>query len=196
MIYRFLLLSDEVEDFKSEIKIDADATFFDFHKTIMQCSEFEKAEMTSFFMCDDDWRRKQEINLVEMDTDSDVDSHVMEEEVLSDWLDEEKQKMMFVFDYLNDRGFYIELSEIILGKNLPKPNCKKLGNSPTQYLKQEDVEASKPMSIPTPIIDTDEEFYGDDDFDLDEIDADGFQGLDDEDLEENDLEISEDVDLI
>lgn len=30
MIFKFLILSDEVDDFKREIKIDADATFMDF----------------------------------------------------------------------------------------------------------------------------------------------------------------------
>ena len=196
MIYRFLLVSDEVDNFRREIKIDADATFFDFHKIIMNCNEYEEAEMTSFFICDEEWRRKQEITLVEMETDSDVDSYVMEEEVLSDWLDEEKQKLMFVFDYFNDRGFYIELAEMILGKSLSKPSCKKQGVAPVQFLKEVDVEGSKPMSTPTPIIDSDDEFYGDDDYDLDELDAKGFEGLDDVEPDDSDLEFIDYTDLI
>ena len=196
MIYRFLLVSDELDNFRREIKIDADATFFDFHKAIMSCCEYEEGEMTSFFMCDEEWRRKQEITLVEMETDSDIDSYVMEEEVLSDWLDEEKQKMMFVFDYFNDRGFYIELAEMILGKYLSKPTCKKQGDAPTQILKEADINDSKPMSTPTPIIDSDDEFYGDDDYDLDELDAEGFEGLDDVEPDDSDLEFPEDTELI
>lgn len=199
MIYRFLLVSDEVNNYKSEIKIDADDTFLDLHKIIMECNGYDKVEMTSFFMCNDEWRRNQEITLVEKDTDSDVDSYEMEDEVLMDWLDEENQKLMFVFDYYNDRGFYIELAEIILGKNLSKPTYRKQGDAPSQFLKEEEVEASKPMSIPTPLIESDEEFYGDEDFDMDEIDVDGFDGLDAidaEDAEDNDLEMPEEIDLI
>lgn len=196
MIYRFLLVSDEVNDFRREIKIDADATFFELHQTIMNCVEYVEVEMTSFFLCDEEWRRKQEITLVEMETDSDVDSYVMEEEVLSDWLDDEKLKLMFVFDYFNDRGFYIELAEMILGKSLSKPSCKKQGDPPTQFLKEEEVEDSKPMSTPTPIIDSDDDFYGNDDFDLDELDAEGFEGLDDVEPDDSDLDIPDDIELI
>lgn len=195
MIYRFLLASDEVESFKIEIKIDADDTFFDFHKIIMKCIEFDEVEMSSFIMCDEDWRRKQEITLVEVETDSDVDSFVMEEETLSDWFDEEKEKLMFIFDYYNDRGLYIELAEIIFGKNLSKPTCRKEGNSPIQFPVEEKVETKKTNVIQTPIIDTDDDFYGDEDYNLDEIDADGFEGLDDV-IDDIDLEIPEDTELI
>jgi hypothetical protein len=99
---------------------------------------------------------------------------------------------MFVFDYSNDRGFYIELAEMILGKNQPKPTCNKQGDAPSQFLKKEDVEDSKPMSTPTPLIDLDDDFYDNDGFDLDEIDVDGFEGLDDIEPDDSDLEFPED----
>mgnify|MGYP007005626779 CR=1 FL=1 len=35
MVFRFLILSDEVNDFKREIKIDSDDTFFDLYKAII-----------------------------------------------------------------------------------------------------------------------------------------------------------------
>ena len=141
-----------------------------------------------------------------MDTDSDVDSYVMEEETLSDWLDEEKQRLIFVFDYFGDRGFYMELSEMILGKNLSKPVCtKKSGNAPAQFLKQEEIEPIKPRIITNAanllddeddyLLDDedDETFYGDDDFNPDELDVDGFEGVDGADP---DLNISEDPELM
>lgn len=200
MIYRFLLASDESLGFRGEIKIDADDTFLVFHESIMKCVEFDNVEMTSFVMCDDDWRRKQEITLAEVETDSDVDSFVMEEEVLSDWFDDEKEKLMFIFDYYNERGFYIELAEIIFGKNLSKPTCRKQGEPPVQFLKEEKIETPKTNTTQTPIIDTDDEFYGDEDYDLDldEIDVDGFEGLDDDidDIDDIDLEIPEDTELL
>ena len=36
MVFRFLILSDEVDDFKREIKIDAEATFLDLHDAILE----------------------------------------------------------------------------------------------------------------------------------------------------------------
>jgi hypothetical protein len=35
MLFRFLILSDEVDDFKREIKIDSEATFLDLHNAIL-----------------------------------------------------------------------------------------------------------------------------------------------------------------
>ncbi len=206
MIFKFLLLSDEVENYKREIQIDGDDTFHDLHKVIMECSGYGETEMTSFFMCNEWWKRKQEITLIEMDTDSDVDSYVMEEETLSDWLDEEKQRLIFIFDYFGDRGFYMELSEMILGKNLSKAICsKKSGDAPVQFLKEEEVEPIKPRLITNAIPSLDDEdddilddeddetFYGDDDFNPDELDMDGFEGVDGADA---DLNIPEDSELI
>lgn len=185
MIFKFLILSDEVDNFKREIKIDADDTFFDFYRAILDCTGFSDKEMASFFITDDKWRKKQEITLVEMDTYSDEDAYTMEECVLNDYLEDEKQKLMFVFDYLTERALFIELSEIITGKSLKSAVCTlSVGEAPVQTV---DVEETKTV-IST--IDTGETFYGDENFDPDELDAEGFEGLEDAppvDLDEGDL---------
>lgn len=173
MIFRFLILSDEVENFKREIKIDSDATFLDFYNVIVDSTGFSHEEMASFFICDDRWRKQQEITLVEMDTYSDEDAHIMEETVLSDLLEDEKQKLMFVFDYLTERALYIELSEIIPGKSLARPVCSlSVGEAPSQTMDFNDLKTE------TAAIETGETFYGDEEFDMDELDKEGFDGLD------------------
>lgn len=172
MIFRFLLLSDEVEDFKREIQIDANATFFDLHKAILKSVDYKDGEMTSFFLCDDDWEREQEITLVEMDTSPEEDSYTMEASVLNDFLEDERQKLMYVFDYMTERAFFMELREIIPGKDLSEAVCtKSIGLPPSQFVDFESVETSAAT------IDTGENFYGDEGYDIDELDADGFEGL-------------------
>lgn len=174
MIFRFLILSDEVEDFKREIQIDGDATFLDLHQAIIDCTAFDPKEMASFFLCDDDWRRKKEIALIEMDTDSDEDAYIMETCVLSDDLEDEKQKLMLMFDFLTERSLFLELSEIITGKHLKKAVCTfSEGEAPTQFLAVEEV---KPETTTTA---SDESFYGDSDFNPDELDKSGYDGVDD-----------------
>jgi len=93
MIYRFLILSDEVDDFKREIKIDADNTFYDLYEAIIQCTGYSEKEMASFFLCDDNWRREKEITLVEMNTDFDEDSYIMKDCVLSDFWKTKNKKL-------------------------------------------------------------------------------------------------------
>ncbi|GHV14234.1 hypothetical protein FACS1894179_02530 [Bacteroidia bacterium] len=174
MIFRFLLLSDEVEDFKREIQISADATFLDLHKAILKSVDYKEGEMTSFFICSDDWEKEQEITLVEMDTSSDEDSYTMDVSVLNDFLEDERQKLMYVFDYLTERAFFMELREIITGKDIDEAVCtKSIGNPPAQTVDFDTVAASSTA------LDTGENFYGDEGYDLDELDAEGFDGLDD-----------------
>ena len=77
MIYRFTLISDEAEGFLREIQIDPEATFYDFHEAIIKSVGYTDDQITSFFVCDDDWEKEKEITLEEMDDNPEVDSWVM-----------------------------------------------------------------------------------------------------------------------
>ena len=48
MVYRFTLISDEVDDFIREIKIDSEATFHDFHEAILKAAGYKNDQLTSF----------------------------------------------------------------------------------------------------------------------------------------------------
>ena len=52
MIYNFRIVSDEVDNFKREIQIDADATFLDLRNAICDSVGYDKTQFSSFFMCD------------------------------------------------------------------------------------------------------------------------------------------------
>jgi hypothetical protein len=164
MIYRFLLLSDEVDDFKREIQISPQATFLDFHKAILKATGFDNQQIYSFFICNDDWNKRIEITLFEMDTSSEEDSYVMEDVTLEEFLEEEHQKLLYVFDQLSERLFFIELREIITGKDISAPKCtKSVGEPPVQLVNFD--EMTKDIKL-----DLDENFYGDEDFDDEELD--------------------------
>lgn len=174
MVYRFLLLSDEIDDFRREIIIDSESTFLELNNAILDSVGYAKDQMTSFFICEDDWSKKTEITLLEMDTSSEVDNYIMADTVLGDLLEDEKEKLLFVFDYFTERAFFMELTEIITGKNLDKPECtRSVGNPPEQVVAFDDIETLNATSAGL-----DENFFGDEDFDLDELDRDGFDGLD------------------
>ena len=135
MVYKFILLSDEVDDFVREIHIDSEATFLDLHDIILKSVGYNNDQPTSFFVCDEDWEKETEITQVEMDTASDVDSYIMEDTKLEEFMDDEGQKLMFVFDYLNERSFFMELKSIITNKELDEAVCKvSKGKAPVQVL--------------------------------------------------------------
>ena len=169
MIYRFTIIYDDVEDFVREIQIDPEATFFDLHEAILKAANYTNDQMTSFFICDDDWEKEKEITLEEMDNNPEMDSWIMKETRLNELIEDEKQKLLYVFDYMTERCFFIELSEIITGKEIKGAKCtKKSGEAPKQTVDFEEMAAGGGS------LDLDENFYGDQDFDMEDFDAEGF----------------------
>lgn len=177
MVYKFRILSDEVDNFTREIAISSEATFLDFHNALLDSVGYSKDQMTSFFICNDEWEKGAEITLIEMDSSPEVDSWIMESTKLSELLEDEGQKLLFVFDYLTERAFFIELYQFVPGKDLDKATCLlSEGDAPEQLLEMDDLSILDTTSK----INLDDDFYGDQEFDLDELDADGFTGLNDD----------------
>ena len=135
MVYKFRLLSDEVDNFRRDIEIDSEATFHELHKAILDSVNYPDDQMTSFFICNDRWVKELEITLEDMGGMSEDESYVMAETVIGDIIEEEKQKLVYVFDPLGDRMFYMELSKIEFGKDVDQATCtKSAGDAPAQLL--------------------------------------------------------------
>ncbi|MCR5312613.1 MAG: plasmid pRiA4b ORF-3 family protein [Bacteroidaceae bacterium] len=178
MVYRFTIISDEVENFMREIKIDADAKFIELHKLILDSCGYKDDQMTSFTICEDGWEKGQEITLEKMDTDSDSDSYVMAETELSEFLEDEKQHLLYTFDPLADRCFFIELSEIETGKSLDKGKVtRKIGDAPQQSIDFDDMLARNPIPA-SEGRDIDDDYYSE-------------EGISDEDLDVEGLDITD-----
>ena len=181
MIFNFRIVSDEVDNFKREIQIDADATFLDLRNAICDAVGYDKNQMCSFFLCDNNWEKEREITLEDMGLDADQDVWLMEDTVLSDLIEDEGQKLLYVFDYMTDRAFFIEMKELIPGKNLKDPVCTlSLGHAPAQIVDIDEFDAkvdAKATAAVSSIDDLDADFYGESDFNPDEFDEEGFDEL-------------------
>lgn len=180
MTYKFTIVSDEVEDFVRIIEIDSEATFLDLNNAIIKSVGYDDREMTSFFTCSDDWEKEQEVTLIEMDSSSEYDNLVMESTRLEELLDDEKQKLLFVFDIISERAFFMELTEIITGKDLNKPICNASeGKAPIQIendFSLTSIQQSKTL-ITEQVSDSNKEFYGDKEYEDDEFAKGGFADL-------------------
>jgi len=169
MNYKFVLLSDEVDDFRRDILIDSDATFFELHEAILESVGYTKDQMTSFFICDEDWNKEKEITLVEMDTSSEEDNYVMDSVRLSDLVTEEKQKLLYIFEFLTERSFFMELREIITGKSQAKAECVfRKGNPPVQTTEFEAVDSRLTNRIAATNHHLGDDFYEEDEFGMDD----------------------------
>lgn len=177
MVYKFLIISDEVEDFKRVIKIDSDATFKELHDAILDSVGYTKDQITSFFICEDDWEKHTEVTLMDMGSDSDEDIWLMDSTPLSELVEDEGQRLMFTFDYLTDRSFFMELREIEFGEDLECAECvKSVGEPPVQTIDFDEIE--KKMAAQATLDDLDADFYGSDDYDISELDEERFGSYD------------------
>ena len=78
--------------------------------------------------------------------------------------------MIYVFDPLTERVFFIELSEIMYGKDIEKAVCtRKEGIAPQQTVDFDEMFAASGTNL-----DLDENFYADKDFDMEDCDPEGF----------------------
>lgn len=178
MVYRFILINDEVEDFLREIQIDAESSFLDFHHAILESVNFPDNQMTSFFLCEDNWEKTTEITLEDMDLSSEEDNYVMEKTPLNELVEDEQQKLVYVFDPLTERCFFIELVEIICGKDLIMPKCtQSKGKIPAQSVDLDDFTAKLDVHE-----DLGENFYGDESYNADDFDPEGFDIADESSL--------------
>ena len=139
MIYRLTIISNEEEDFVAEILIDPYDTFLTLHEKMLELCGYEDNQPTSFTICTPSWKKLQTITLLETDTAADEDAYVMEDTALNDFLEDEKQQLVYTFDPAARRHLYIELTEIITGKSMRGAEVtKRHGNPPAQTIEEED----------------------------------------------------------
>ena len=177
MVYKFCILSDEVDDFRREIEIDADATFLDLNKIMLKTCNYKSDLMTSFFICDQYWDKQQEITAVDMNDDPKAEPiPLMEKTHIVDMIPqaeaENKAKMLFLFDLMCERSLFMQVREVIEHKHMLTPEVVvNKGKAPKQEGNLDDMFQGLSDDV--------NGMYGDEDYDPDEIDAEGYQDLED-----------------
>lgn len=111
MIYRFRIILDTHEDVFRDIEIEANATLEDFHNAITQSFGFDGQEMASFYTSNDLWEEGEEISLFDV-SDEPGAVRVMGDTYLEDVVDEEKTRLLYVYDFLSMWTFMVELADI------------------------------------------------------------------------------------
>ncbi len=172
MIYKFNVYYEEDDKFLRQIEINSDATFLDFNNIILASVKYTNDQLTSFFHCMDNWDRLEEITVMEMFTNSDTDSYVMEKTYIDEFVQSKNDRLIFQFDNLADRYFLIKLIEILPGQTEAKIT-KSTGKAPEQTSMFDDA-----IIDSVPSMDLGSEFYGDSEFSDDEFDEESFTTLD------------------
>lgn len=174
MTLQFTLFSQEVEDFVLEIETDADATFADLQELILRTCKYVEHPRQCFMVCDEDWRVQQRVRMSDEGVPSDEDVYLMSRTALRDLVDEEGGHVAYRFDPEGKRHFLLEVTDCSFGNSVDESRVtRRHGVAPDQFLMEEE-----PVPVvPTPAPATDEvgEFYGDDGYEDEELDEEGFE---------------------
>jgi hypothetical protein len=123
MIYRFrvILDNDTDDDIFRDIEIYETNSLEEFHKTIINSFSFINNEMASFYISDNEWNQGEEISLFNFGDES-KETKLMSSVAINQVINNENNKLIYIYDFLNMWVFLIELIEVaeeIKGINYP-----------------------------------------------------------------------------
>ena len=176
MRFRIKFISDEVEGFLRELEINEDASFLDLNKAVLQACNYPDDQMTSFFLCNDEWERGVQITREDMMAGEREDIYVMEDTRLSEFLEDEGQHLEYVFDPFNDRFFYMTIRALLSGDSQDTFDIVRgKGEAPVQINELSDVETL--LTKKSELLEADDAYFADESspFNEEEIDLEGFE---------------------
>ncbi len=154
--YRFRVLIDHEQDAFRDIDILEDQTFMDLHQCIQDAFEFDGSQMASFYLSNDNWDKGEEIALMDFQEDFGPEKlKTMTESKIADLVNEEGQKLVYVFDFMLMWCFFVEVVKVMDQENgVDYPNIHNAyGEAPHQYSKDSpllsDEEVSDLMEAPS-----------------------------------------------
>lgn len=174
MTLKLTLFSQEKDDFVREILIDSDAKFAELHQLILEDCSYDEHQKQCFLICDEDWRVKQRICLQDTDEMSyDQDLNLMSDTSIGDYLEDEGQRLAYVFDPDGKRFFLMELTENVFGRTEKVAIVnRRHGLPPVQSLVEEEEQTTEQTETPEEI---EEGFYGDEGYEEEELDLEGYE---------------------
>ena len=157
-----------------EAKIDAEAKFAELHNLILNTCKYQDMNSHGFLICDEEWRVKEHIRQTcTDDIDTDEDINLMDSCSLRDFLEEEGQRIAYIFDPEGKRFFLMEISEILFGQPEKEGRISRMhGTPPIQHKTEDKLVQSGPGSTEEEV---EEDFYGDEGFEDEELDMEGFE---------------------
>jgi hypothetical protein len=120
-VFKFRIQVDGQDDFVRELEIKSDQTFKDLHEFIVKSLKFSGNELASFYLSNDEWEKLTEITLIDMSGEVDKDLgdddvihtiFLMDQIRLDEFIKTVDQKLVYEYDFLQLRTFFIELVDI------------------------------------------------------------------------------------
>ena len=111
MVYKFRLISDEVKGFVRDIDILSGQSFYDFHIILTQNFHYDSTQLASFIVSNEKWEKLQEIMLFDFSEGNAENVELMDKCRISDHIKSIGDRVLYIFDLVNERTMFIELIE-------------------------------------------------------------------------------------
>lgn len=106
-ILKIRVVLDHEDEVFRDIELEHKGSMEDLHECILAAFDISNDQMASFYVSDEQWNKGDEIALMDMGT-SENPVALMSETQMVEQL-EERSRLLYVYDFLNLRIFYVEV---------------------------------------------------------------------------------------
>jgi hypothetical protein len=135
-ILKFRVYWEDDDSVYRDVVIKHVQTFFELHKVILKCFEFDNKHNATFFRSNDKWQRGKEITLEKYEKKYEVEPLLMNNVTIGSEIRDPNQKFIYVYDFHKNWTFMVELINVNKEEDnkLAYPTCTRSeGIGPSQY---------------------------------------------------------------
>ncbi len=135
-ILKFRVYWEDDDSVYRDVAIKHVQTFFELHKMILKCFEFDNKHNATFFRSNDKWQRGKEITLEKYEKKYEVTPLLMNEVTIGSQIRDPNQKFIYVYDFHKNWTFMVELINVNKEEDnkVTYPFCTRSeGIGPSQY---------------------------------------------------------------
>ncbi|MBR5821816.1 MAG: hypothetical protein IKY51_03080 [Alistipes sp.] len=111
IIFKYRMLSDESDNFVRDFEVYPDMTLTEFHNFVLRALGYDEC-MVSIFKSDAEWRLVEEFSEIDMGDDIPDAPRCMDKVRLMEVNNDFHDRLIYTFDMLNDRSYYLELIDM------------------------------------------------------------------------------------
>ena len=105
------MLSDESDNFVRDFEVYPDMTLTEFYRFVLRALGYDEC-MVSIFKSDAEWRLVEEFSEIDMGDDIPGAPRCMDKVRLMEVNNDFHDRLIYTFDMLNDRSYYLELIDM------------------------------------------------------------------------------------
>jgi Plasmid pRiA4b ORF-3-like protein len=135
-ILKFRVYWEDDDSVYRDVVIKHMQTFFDLHKMILKCFDFDNKHNATFFRSNDKWQRGKEITLEKYEKKYEVEPLLMSGVTIGSEIRDPNQKFIYVYDFHKNWTFMVELINVNKEEDnkVAYPSCTRTeGIGPSQY---------------------------------------------------------------